>query len=66
MLEPIDGGEIDHAAYIHAVKMTGYDGWVSIEMKTPDSNPKEKLLASVARIREILTNGTDGSPDTLS
>lgn len=52
MLNPIYRGQINHIDYLDKLKDLNYDGWVSIEMKTPDTN--EKLIKSVEEISTII------------
>ncbi|WP_455206797.1 sugar phosphate isomerase/epimerase family protein [Kaarinaea lacus] len=45
MLEPLVNKSVDHNKFNHALMAVGYDGWVSIEMKCPET--VDKLLGSV-------------------
>ena len=52
MLEPIFGGEVEHAEGIAALKSIEYKNWVSIEMKQPST--VQLLEASIQRVNEFI------------
>ncbi len=52
MLEPIFNGVADQQKGINALKEIGYQGWVSIEMKTPAS--VNLLKKSLEKVKSIL------------
>ncbi len=52
MLEPIVGGVVDHKSGIDILQELGYQGWVSIEMKQPNSN--DLLKGSVQLVAQML------------
>jgi sugar phosphate isomerase/epimerase len=49
MLQPLSGGVVDHVAARKALEMAGYGGWVSLEMKRPES--AAQLVASVLSLK---------------
>jgi sugar phosphate isomerase/epimerase len=51
MLEPVINASVDHAKFHNALKTVGYEGWVSIEMKRPET--ENALLESVKLAAEI-------------
>ena len=52
-LAPIGTGGVDHAAFAGALRREGYDGWVSIEMKSDPAEPAAEFVErAVARAVE--------------
>lgn len=54
-LDPIIDGKVDHAEMFTILSRSGYEGWVSIEMKAPSA--VRDVYSSVSSIRAILASG---------
>ena len=52
MLEPIAGGVVNHSEALGLLRKIGYSGWVSIEMKQPESF--EKVITSLNFIKGLV------------
>jgi sugar phosphate isomerase/epimerase len=53
MLAPLTNGASQHSKFASALQEVAYDGWTSIEMKTPERFALEDLIASLNFTREV-------------
>ncbi|MGA8208967.1 MAG: TIM barrel protein [Nocardioidaceae bacterium] len=62
---PLGAGEIDFAGVLDALRETGYDGWLIVELDAYDGDPREAAAQSKTYLDRLLTTtGATTAPTT--